>query len=872
MRDKRGTCRVVATWAVAVLALGGSVRAAEETQRIAREENRTQRIGEQTELVAGELTTIVEDLEINRLLTRQENADFVAARDGIDEIAKKEIRAVSEELLQARKALERARQMTHLRQTIATQERLIARLTEELVRIQYRSQLRYLLDAMRTIVVNQRQAIRTTQNRAIELAATDSEQIREEIQKHLSEIQDDIWHDWFLVNGQVQVMVARYRDLPFIDTLELFAAKARGLPIDQKLSETRDNLRSRRFGMAVTGQRLLAEYFLELLRILQSAGLSPAEQRSALEELIAKTEEALRQQQDLRQQTETVGRDLTEALREELAGQEDRLSAFTRDLAREADQVLPAAENPADPAPPQAGANPPAAPEPSESPSPAGSEKKQQENPWQEAQAEPADANAAEPSTAAAADLGQAADRMNDAADQLNQGNANQAGQAQQEAINNLAQALARMREQMDAADQADQLAALNDMLEAQGDVLDELGNIIREQQDLMGQTQETARAGAQGENAKAVPANAPPEAAADQPGEGQPPRQPGDAQGEAGTQPGEQPAAEEGADGQEPAGGEGAEAQPAAPAELAQTQTNLGDRTEDFAGRVAAATPAAPTLAQAVGQMDQAAAQLGEEQPAGALPHQGEALKALYKAERELAQALAEALDATEPMEWLDQMGNLDELINQIEQMAAEAGAMMPAPAPAMAQQAMGVAQQLAMMAGMPPAGPAMAAQMQQGGQMMEGAAGQLEEGQTGEASQTMGETAAMLRGLRGEMAAMMAAGLAQAMAQAMAQAAAQGQALSGQQLAAAAAQQGMQPSSRPAPGGRGRGMRGLGPTNFDPRLAVEKDLESGAWSRLPEREREEILQALKERYPARYERALIRYFRNLSRLEAER
>jgi hypothetical protein len=279
---------------------------------------------------------------------------------------------------------------------------------------------------------------------------------------------------------------------------------------------------------------------------------------------------------------------------------------------------------------------------------------------------------------------------------------------------------------------------------------------------------------------------------------------------------------------------------------------------------------------------MDKATASLGQSQPGAAVPQQKEALQSLYEAQREIAQAMAAALGAEEPMQWLEQMGQLDEIIGQIQDMANTAEAMPPAPAPAMAQQASNIGQQLSQMSGAPPMGPAMGAQMQDAGQMMDAASGQLTEGQTGQAAQTMNQAAQALQGTRGQMAAQMAAGLAQAQ-QAAAQAMAQGQPGQAAAMAAAAqaaaqamaqgmGQQGMQPSSRPGRGGRGMGMRGLGPTDYDPASDIEVDLESGAWARLPEREREEILQALKEKYPARYERALIRYFRNLSRLEDER
>jgi len=115
-------------------------------------------------------------------------------------------------------------------------------------------------------------------------------------------------------------------------------------------------------------------------------------------------------------------------------------------------------------------------------------------------------------------------------------------------------------------------------------------------------------------------------------------------------------------------------------------------------------------------------------------------------------------------------------------------------------------------------------------------------------------------------------------AQAQAQAQAAAKAQAAQmGQQMAQAAGAQSAasgkpsnQPATKPNKTGKGEGMRGLGPTAYDPKQ-IERILETGDWSRLPEHEREQVLQALREKYPARYERDLIRYYRNLSRLEAK-
>jgi hypothetical protein len=161
----------------------------------------------------------------------------------------------------------------------------------------------------------------------------------------------------------------------------------------------------------------------------------------------------------------------------------------------------------------------------------------------------------------------------------------------------------------------------------------------------------------------------------------------------------------------------------------------------------------------------------------------------------------------------------------------------------------------------------------------MMEGASQQLEQGQTGQAAETMHEAAAALGAVRGEMSAQVGAELAQAQMAAEARQAALGQLAQGQlgqKAAQGARAQGMaktnQPATQPGRTGKGQGMRGLGPTTYDAKKDLEKDLESGAWSRLPAHEREQVLQALKEKYPARYERALIRYYRNLSRLETEK
>ena len=838
----------VMTAVIILLASSDVAHSASVPERIAREENRTQRIGAQTQQVAHELDAIVRDLENNMLLTRDENKDFEAARTGMDEIARREVRAVLEQLLAARQALERARQQEALQQTIAAQETLIGRLTEELVRIQYRSQLRHLLEQMRTIVGNQRLAIGATQNGAIELAATNSDTLRTDILEQLTQTQDAVWHDWILVREQVKVMIQRYGVLPFIETLKQFQSKAKEMPVEPRLAETRDNVRMQRFGLAIAGQRQLAEYFLELLKILHSSGLSPAEQRSALENLIEKTEEAMRQQQDLRVQTETLGRDLTEPLRNEMARAEDQLANFVKDLAQQADQIL-APETPQSQRSERPKARSEKTPEDSSLQNPKSeirNPKSEQpgENPWAEAKAPPATTDqTSKPSSPAASDLNKAGENMINAAGQLNQVRPREASESQQAAINNLASALAHMREQMDANAQANQLDALLDSLNQQNDVLGQLGEIIRNQESLMGKTQQAAQV-------SSASAKSPSQAQA-QGQEGQP-------------NPAEQPAAPAQAT-QSPS------AQPASPAELGQEQTNLGNQTQEFANQEVTA-PAAEPLGKAVNEMGQAASQLAQSQPSQAVSHQGEALRSLRDAERQLAEAMAQALDAQQPLELVEQMGNLDQIIGQIEQMAGQAEAMPPAPAPQMAQQAGNIAQELGAMAAAAPAGPAMAAQMRNGSQLMGGASQQLEQGQTGQAAQTMHEAAATLTTVRGEMSAQVSAELAQALARAQAQQAAQSQQAAQGQTGQATNTPSMQAASQPSRSGRGQGMRGLGPTTYDPKKDLERELESGAWSRLPAREREQVLQALKEKYPAQYERALIRYYRNLSRLEAEK
>ncbi|MBM3335857.1 hypothetical protein FJY63_14455, partial [Candidatus Sumerlaeota bacterium] len=126
----------------------------------------------------------------------------------------------------------------------------------------------------------------------------------------------------------------------------------------------------------------------------------------------------------------------------------------------------------------------------------------------------------------------------------------------------------------------------------------------------------------------------------------------------------------------------------------------------------------------------------------------------------------------------------------------------------------------------------------------------------------------AATLTTARGQMAKEMADDLAKAIAEGRVQ-------LAGQQTMRSKSEQPSSAASDKATakqqdGGKGQGFRGTGPTDFEPRQ-IEADLESGEWARLPERQREEVLQALREKYPTRYERALIRYYRNLSRLEAK-
>lgn len=874
MTAQRGSTRQGAWFLMALMTISMVAAGAPVTQRIAREENRTQEIGDQTQKIAGELQNIIQQLENNRLMTNDESAEFVAAHEGMDTIAKKEVTEVVDKLVAARQALERAQRRTHLHETIAAQGTLIEDLTEALIRIQYRSQLRNLLEQMRAIVDNQRDGIRTTQNGAIEMAGTDSEELRHEIHDRVIQTQDAVWHDWVLVSEEVRLMVERYASLPFVDTLREFRSKAAELPINQRLAQTRNNLRDSQFGLAIGGQRELSVHFLVLLKILQTVGLSPSEQRSALDDLIEKTEQALNDQQDLRQRTETLGRDLTEPLREELAQAEDRLSAFVKELAQEADQVI-REENLLNNTETDENAGG------LENPAPAEGNNKQpekNEDPWKPAEAEAPAEESFEPESQAAQDLSNAANDMTDAADQLNQGNTDNATNEQQEAVNNLAQALAAMREQLDLAQQNDALSQLAQLLDEQNAILNELSEIIQDQEGLMAQTQQAAASPrpADQKAAEGAPQNA--NADQPQPGEAQPGEEAADP-GQQQPQPGEQqpgePAEAEGQPGEPAQAEDGATGEPAQAdasaqsAELATEQQSIGDRTEAFSRKMPL-SPASPSLAEAIGNMDQAAADLAQAEPAKALPQQSEALKSLRDAERQIAESMAEALGATEPLEWLDQLEGLDGMIGQIEQMSAEAAAMVPAPAPDMANQASEIGSELGSMAGMPPMGPAMAAQMQEGGQMMNSASGQLNQGQTGQASQTMSQAAAGLRGLRGQMAAQMSQQLAQAMA--AAQAAQQGQAANGQQLAQAANQPGTQPSAQPGRGAQGKGMKGTGPTDHDPTREVAVDLESGAWSQLPEREREEILQSLRERYPARYERALIRYYRNLSRLEAER
>ena len=832
MGVQRGSIRT-ALWVVVALLSGSSVvLGAPVVERIGREENRTQKIGDQTQQVARELDTIVRDLEINRLLTRDENKDFEAARTGMDDIARRGIRAVLDRLAAARQALERAQQQDHLRQTVAAQETLITRLTEELVRIQYRSQLRHLLEQMRTIVTDQRQAITITQTGAIELAATNSDALRSDILDRVTQTQDGVWHDWMLVREQVRVMTQRYGDLPFIETLKVFQSKAREMPVDQRLAETRDNLRGQRFGLAVAAQRQLSDYFLELLKILQTAGLSPAEQRSALENLIEKTEEAIRQEQELRAQTETLGRDLTEPLRNEMARAQDQLANFTKDLAQEAEQVSRSE------APQQtsstAQTNTPQNPQ-----SPARNPKSEPpaDNPWAAQKNQPPPADARQPTSPAANEMNKAADNMSNASNQLIQAKPREASEAQQAAINNLANALAQLRGLLDANAEAAQADSLAEMLDQQGELLDQLGNIIKAQEGLKDQTEKAAQ--------KA-------------PGQQKPESQ------EASPPEGRKPAAESAP----------------APAELGRQQASLGNETQEFAAQAAAATPAAQPLGKAVEEMNKAASELGQTQAAQAVPHQNEALNSLRDAERKIAEAMAEALGTAPAMEMLQQMGALDQIIGQIEQMAGQAETMPPVPAPEMAQQAGDISGQLGEMAAAPPIGPAMAAQIKNGSQLMDNASGQLDKGQTPQAADTMHEAASELRSVRGEMAAQANAEIAQAQAAAQSQmqnaqsqqAALSQMAAQAQRAQSMAAAKAKQPSNQPAKGNKGEGFRGLGPTTYDPKKELEKDIENGAWSRLPPHEREQVLQALKEKYPAQYERALIRYYRNLSRLESEK
>jgi len=898
---KIGRKRLPKPWLRLVLAAGlGLAAAAPVTQTIEREENRTQEIGGQTVEISQELEAIVEDLQLNRLLAGSESADFQAARDGMDAIARQEIQAVLDRLVAARQALERAQLESQLHATVKAQERLIGRLTEELVRIQYRSQLRHLLEEMRTIVQEQRQAVRATQNAALEIAATNSEDLRRDIRDQVMQAQDGIWNDWSLVRGQVNLMVERYSALPFADVLQGFRTRAQALPIEPRLAETRGHLRGDRFGLAVAGQRELSVHFLALLKILQSAGLSSSEERAALEDLIEKTEQALRDQQDLHLKTETLGRDMTEPLREELARAEDQLANFVRDLAGEAEQM--ARDQQASAAPSETPAGQPAAAPEQPAADPGAQAPQEAENPWADAQAEtspsaqtpapdnpwadaPADAPDAPPAAAdatPASELSQASRSMNDAADRLTQNRPENAAGAQQQAIDHLAQALSQLREQLDQSQRLDQINELNQMMAA-NDMLGEIGALIREQQDLIGQTQKTT--------AEAAGPPEPPDAAADNqnatsntaegapapptPDQGAPPEAPAGeaAQAPAPNQPAqganEPPPDAEAAAAAEPPAAEPPAEPPATPLELGRNQQDLGDRTQAFSEKVAT-TPAAEPVGEATREMREAASRLGRSQPGEALPHQNEALDALRTAERQLAEALAEMFNAQEAQDWLEQMGNLDDVIKQIQQMADEAAAMQPAPAPQMASEAQDIAQNLSSMAGQPPMDPQMAAQMQSGSQMMQDASGQLQQGQTPQASQTMNQAAAQLSALRQQMAGQMSASLQQAMAAMQARQA--GQAASSQQLANAAGRMpSNQPATRPSQNSRGQGMRGEGPTNFEAERSPEIDLESGAWSRLPEGEREEILQSLKEKYPARYERALIRYYRNLSRLEAE-
>ncbi|MCX8037435.1 MAG: DUF4175 domain-containing protein [Candidatus Sumerlaeia bacterium] len=795
---------------------------ADPTQRIGQEENRTAKIGEQTQLIAQELEAIVRDLEMNKLLTRDENKDFSTAQKGLDEIPRREVRSVLEQLIAARQALDRARRQEHLRQTVGAQEQLIARLTEELVRIQYRSQLRHLLDQMRTLVADQRQAIRATQNGAIELAATTSDALREDILDRVTQGQDAIANDWALVRTQVAVILERFHDLPFLDTIRKFQDKASALPVEQRLSETRDHLQAQRLGLAVAGQRQLAEHFLVLLKILQESGLSPAEQRSALENVIEKTEEALRQQQDLRAQTEALGRDLTEPLRNEMARAEDQLANFTRELSQEADQAI-RAEQTATPQSQPATSNVPSQSNPSAIANPQSAV----ENPWAEAkkQIQPPPTDAPAPATPAGQELTRASEKMSEASNQLNLARAKEASASQQQAISHLAGALASMREQLEKAQKMADLEALADMLAEQSEVLNQLGEIIRDQEDLTGRTQQAAQQAKAGSTAPQ-----PEQSAKNTP--------------------------------QQPAG-----RSPQSPSELGEAQKQLSERTQDFAEQVMTAPGVPQPLAKAVEEMDRAAAQLGESKTGEALPHQGEALRSLREAERKLAEAMAQALDAQEMQQWLDQLSDLDAMIGRIEQMAGEAEALPEAPAPALAQQAEGVAQELGYMAAMPPMTPAMAAQVRQGSKMMSGASQELQQGQTGQAAQTMHQAAQTLGGVRGQMAQQIASDLAQAQAQAQAAAQAQQSGRPSPQASANAAKK-AQPTNKPSQMSKGDGMRAEGPTAYDPKQ-IEKDMENGNWSRLPEREREQVLQALREKYPPRYERALIRYYRNLSRVE---
>jgi hypothetical protein len=824
----RAAALAIVVWMASV----GSVHAAAVAERIGREENRTQKIGDQTQQVARELATIVRDLEINQLLTREENKDFETARAGMDGIARREIRAVLDRLFAARQALERAQQQDSLRQTVGAQEQLIARLTEELVRIQYRSQLRHLLEQMRTIVGDQRQAIGITQNGAIELAATNSDTLRGDILERVAQTQDTVWHDWVLVREQVNVMVQRYSDLPFIAALKQFQTKTTEMPVDQRLAETRDHLKGQRFGLAVAGQRQLSDYFLELLKVLQAAGLSPAEQRSALENLIEKTEEAIRQQQELRAQTETIGRDLTEPLRNEMARAEDQLSNFAKDLALEAEQVSRPEASPSERSEKQEARGENKTDRTNENPKSKIQNPKSQENPWAKEKNQPERNEPRAPSSPASGDLSKASDDMSNAASQLTQAKLREASEAQQAAINDLAGALAHLRQQLDANAQASQADALAEMLDRQGELLDRLGQIIRNQEGLKGLTEKAAQSPA--------PAN-PPSAASEK--------------------------TDTGKSGAKPEGRQQAEIP--TPAELSQAQSTLRSETQEFANQAGGATPAAEPLDKAVAEMGRAASELSQSQAGEAVPHQNQALRSLRDAERQLAEAMAQALDAQQLMEMLQEMGDLDQMIGQIEQMAGQAETMVPAPAPEMAQQANNIADQLDEMAGAPPMTPAMAAQVRGGSKMMGSAGQQLEQGQTPQAAQTMHEAAKQLGSVRGEMAAQASSELAQAQAAAQALQAAQ----QGQKAQNMAATKAMQPATQPSRStGKGEGMRGAGPTTYDPKKELERELESGVWSRLPAREREQVLQALKEKYPARYERELIRYYRNLSRVESEK